>query len=187
MTRLNDPVLTSATGTHPRMPASMTQVAPYPTDLVDLVRNRLHLRQPGWTAVIEEDLDRGQGSLGMTFIIYALVEDSRVPGRKTRIAHLFPVPPAAYNERSWRHWIFQRYLEVLAHEGAEMFEVDGRLPFAPLHGPGNDPYMVIEATVAEEHTDNQGRITKPTEWSTYRPETSQVRAERLHPKGWGER
>lgn len=149
-------LITSKTGTTPTR--AMTQVAPYPGVLVDLVRNRVRLREPGWKMLIEE-MDRGQGSEGLTLTILALVPDSRDPdGGAVRIAHLFPVPPASYNERSWRHWLFECYCDVVRHEAAEMFEVDGRLPFAPLHAPGNDPYMVVEATRTEEHTDNQGRV-----------------------------
>lgn len=211
-------LITSASATRPeRYPQPerhqdqkvMAQVAPYPHVLVDLVRNRLSLRQPGWSVIIE-DLDRGQGSEGLTVTFVALVPDSRrEDGRPTRVAHLFPVPPAAFNERSWRHWLFERYCEVLRHEAAEMFEVDGRLPFAPLHAPGNDPYMLIEATEEEEHTDNRGRVSPgyvnlrrtirdgsgaviatqdiPTTWDkvTERP-TPPVDSLGVRPKGWGE-
>lgn len=160
MTRMEDVVITAKTGTHPALPAvghnAMTQVAPMPWPLMSLVQ-RLTIRQPGWSAVVE-DMNRGQGSKGLTLTITALVPDSR-GGGQIRIAHLFPVPPAAYNERSWQRWLFDRYCDVLRHEAAEQFDIDGRLPYAPLHAPGNDPYMVVEATEVEEHTDNQGRVT----------------------------
>lgn len=189
---MSDFLITSASATRPeRYPQPerhqdqkvMAQVAPYPHVLVDLVRNRLSLRQPGWSVIIE-DLDRGQGSEGLTVTFVALVPDSRrEDGRPTRVAHLFPVPPAAFNERSWRHWLFDRYCEVLRHEAAEMFEVDGRLPFAPLHAPGNDPYMVIEATEEEEHTDNRGRVNVR---QTIRTGTGAIIGTRDVPTTWAE-
>jgi hypothetical protein len=54
------------------------------------------------------------------------------------------VPAATYNERSWRRWLLDRLLKVETHEACEFFQLDGERPYAPHHGPGWDPYMVIE-------------------------------------------
>jgi hypothetical protein len=60
------------------------------------------------------------------------------------VRHYFPVPFATYNEKTWRRWLFERCRGVENHELGEWFRVDGERPFAPLHGPGEDPYTVHE-------------------------------------------
>ncbi len=65
-------------------------------------------------------------------------------GRPLSVCHLFPAPIATYNEKSWRRWIFEMCRRVENHELGEWFKIDGRRPFAPLHGPGEDPYTVHE-------------------------------------------
>lgn len=120
-----------------------TQYAPYPEALRLLVANcKL---DPDWQIHLDH-IDRGQGSEGLTLIITTLAYDTYHPerGRTYRVNHYFPVPPAAYDVRSWRRWLFEQYQLVLRHEGAEMFQIDGERPYAPSHGPGNDPYMVRE-------------------------------------------
>ena len=75
--------------------------------------------------------------------------------------HYMPVPPAAFDRRSWRRWLFEQLLLVERHEACEFFRFEydtpnqigtERLgtnhhverPYAPHHGPGNDPYIVFE-------------------------------------------
>jgi hypothetical protein len=53
------------------------------------------------------------------------------------------------DEHSWQRWLFDRYVDVLTHEGAEMFVIDGERPYAPHHYDGADPYVVFETTRAE--------------------------------------
>ena len=60
------------------------------------------------------------------------------------MSHFFPVPIATYNEKTWRRWIFEMCRRVENHELGEWFRVGGVRPFAPLHGPGEDPYTVHE-------------------------------------------
>lgn len=60
------------------------------------------------------------------------------------IWHYFPVPTATYNEPSWQRWMFECCRGVENHELGEFFRIDGERPFAPLHGPGEDPYTVHE-------------------------------------------
>jgi len=121
----------------------MRQTAPEPTVLLSLVE-RLAYR-PEWTFGVA-DIDRGQGSEGLTFTVTTVGFDSYHPerGQTYRVAHYFPVPPAAYDERSWRRWLLDRLLEVERHEACEFFQIDGERPYAPHHGPGNDPYLVFE-------------------------------------------
>jgi hypothetical protein len=65
-------------------------------------------------------------------------------GGRLRVAHCFPVPMATYNEKSWCRWIFEMCRRVENHELGEWFKVGEKRPFAPLHGPGEDPYTVHE-------------------------------------------
>jgi hypothetical protein len=143
------------------MSDTMTQTAPYPHALAKLVST--HLLRPGYIMKLE-DSDRGQGCEGLTLWIRTAEMDTYNEERRKPVWHLFPVPAAAYNERSWRRWLFDRFRDVTAHEDAEFFrEVlpgkgdDGSdlvfRPFAPLHGEGNDPYVVHElATDIERRT-----------------------------------
>jgi hypothetical protein len=119
------------------------QQAPDPEILVDLV-SRLAYR-PGWAFHLG-DIDRGQGSEGLTLDIVTCGYDSYYPdrGETYRVHHFMPVPPAAYDERSWRRWLFEQCLLVERHEACEFFQIDGVRPYAPHHGPGNDPYIVFE-------------------------------------------
>jgi hypothetical protein len=60
------------------------------------------------------------------------------------VQHYFPIPTTTYNEKTWRRWIFERCRGVENHELGEWFKIGGDRPFAPLHGPGEDPYAVHE-------------------------------------------
>lgn len=125
------------------------QVAPYPTILQDLVEHLVY--RPGWTITLRM-LDRGQGSEGLTLTIQTLGYDTYHldRGESYRINHYMPVPPAAYNEVSWRRWLFDQILAVESHEACEFFQIDGKRPYAPHHGPGNDPYIVFDHGTDEE-------------------------------------
>jgi hypothetical protein len=135
------------------------QEAPYPLILQDLVE-RLAYR-PGWAFKLA-NINRGQGSRGLTLIITTLgyntyhVEE----GETYRVNHYMLVPPAAYNEASWRMWLFEQLLLVEKHEAMEFFalrEEPGspklNRPYQPNHGFGWDPYLVTEtATDADRRT-----------------------------------
>ena len=123
------------------MTAMNRQEAPYPQELADLVERCTY--RPRWRVRLE-DMDRGQGSLGLTLVITTWTVDTYHPEEPIRVNHLFPVPPAAYDERSWRRWLFEQFLLVEQHECMEFFQIDGERPYAPSHGPGNDPYLVRE-------------------------------------------
>jgi hypothetical protein len=129
------------------MTGTMTQTAPYPAILEKLVGGTTY--KEGWDFVMY-DRDRGQGSKGLTLSIYIEEPDTYHPEKMTRIVHHFIVPAASYNERSWRRWLFERILEVERHESAEFFQIDGVRPYAPHHGPGNDPYIIFEHGTDEE-------------------------------------
>ena len=137
----------------------MRQEAPRPDALYEVVQ-QLHL-QPGYTAELLDDYDRGQGSKGLTLCISVMCEDAYNTQVLRTVLHLFIVPAAAYDYRSWRRWVFQRYLDVLTHEAMEWFLVGTDRPYAPNHGPGRDPYVVHEVgTDQDRRTSNQG-VVKP--------------------------
>lgn len=121
---------------------TITQSAPWPEELADLVIKVRY--RPGWMVGVFDDYDRGQGSRGTTLIITTNTINSYAPHQPLRVNHLFPVPPAAYDRRSWQRWLFECFHQVELHECAEFFTVDGVKPYAPSHGPGNDPYMIRE-------------------------------------------
>jgi hypothetical protein len=146
----------------------MRQVAPDPAPLAYLVA-RLSYR-PGWAFKLA-DTDRGQGSEGLTLIITTLGYNSYHPadGETYRVNHYMPVPPAAFDARSWQHWLFEQCLLVERHEAMEFFAVHDSpgsehavRPYAPSHGPGNDPYIVREVgTDLDRRTSFRGEVNPP--------------------------
>jgi hypothetical protein len=133
-------------------PQLMTQFAPWPDTLVELVEKVEY--RPGWVLTLEDivrDVDRTGGDEepvagGLTLKVLTQGYDTYHPDRGAtyRVYHYFPVPAATYNEQSWRRWLFERLLDVERHEAAEFFQVGGERPYAPHHGPGNDPYIIFE-------------------------------------------
>jgi hypothetical protein len=133
-----------------------TQTAPWPTKLEWLVRACKY--REGWKFVLKPDSDRGQESEGTTLEIIIDCVDTYAPDQDIRIRHLFIVPAASYNMRSWRRWLFDRILDVEKHEAMEFFQIDGARPYAPNHGPGHDPYIIFEeGTVQEKRTSYLGQ------------------------------
>jgi hypothetical protein len=94
--------------------------------------------KPGWYFNLAEET----GDLRL--VITVAGQDSYTEHQRLRVAHLFPVPMATYNEKSWQRWIFEMCRRVENHELGEWFRVGEKRPFAPLHGPGEDPYTVHE-------------------------------------------
>lgn len=132
----------------------MTQTAPYPVELADLV-NKITYRE-GWEFYLS-DRDRGQGSKGLTLRILIESVDTYNPTETIRVWHYMIVPAAAYDRRSWQRWLLDQILLVERHECCEFFQIDGKRPYAPNHGPGNDPYIIFDhATIQEARTDYLG-------------------------------
>jgi len=130
------------------------QLAPYPHALADLVRQ---VSTPGrnwrfWLAdEIRDPAEYGRGEAsGLTLTIMITSPDARHPDRTVRVRFLFPVPPATYDMRSWRRWLFERCRDVDLHELCEAFTIGESTPYAPSHGPGNDPYLVREVGTAAD-------------------------------------
>lgn len=123
--------------------AVMRQAAPFPQVLADLLGRLTY--EPGgrtWRFTLA-DKDRGQGSKGLTLVINITGPDS-YSDRTISVNHYMLVPPAAYNERSWRRWLFDQIGLVELHERMEFFKIDGRPAHPPAHGHGNDPYLLLE-------------------------------------------
>lgn len=118
-----------------------TNETPFPTLLAEHV-GELHYKS-GWDVTLE-DVDRGQGSKGLTLCILITTPNSYNPDRMRRVMHYMPVPPAAYDRRSWQRWMLEQVLLVERHEACEFFTIGTDKPYAPHHGPGNDPYIVFD-------------------------------------------
>ena len=126
----------SQTGPYP-----MTQTAPYPHALASLVQ-RLKYKHGWHFSLIHEH--RGQGSEGLTLSILLDCEDSYNPGKRICVMHYMIVPAAAYDERAWMRWLLDQVLLVEQHEACEFFKIDGKRPYSPNHGPGRNPYSILE-------------------------------------------
>ena len=126
---------------------TMQQVAPYPETLAKLVAGVKY--RSGWTFTLS-DRDRGQGSKGLTLIIQIFAPDTYHPEQNIRVNHFMLVPPAAFNEVSWQRWLLDQILLVEQHEACEFFQIDGKRPYAPSHGPGFDPYIIFDRGSIED-------------------------------------
>jgi hypothetical protein len=126
-----------------------TQIAPFPTELEELVKELKY--RPGWECVLE-NRDRGQGSKGLTLHITTKGYDSYHPelGENYCVHHYMLVPPASFNRQSWQRWLLEQFLLVERHECCEFFKIGKKRPYAPHHGPGNDPYIIFERGTDEE-------------------------------------
>lgn len=95
--------------------------------------------KPGWTFRLVENEE------GLRLVITdTLCANAYAPDKSFPLAHYFPVPPATYNEASWKRWIFDCCRGVENHELGEWVRWGNERPFAPLHGPGENPYVVRE-------------------------------------------
>lgn len=120
---------------------NMRQHAPYPDVLEELVGALRY--KPSWRFALSH-IDRGQGSAGLTLSVFINPRDAYHPDDDRPVVHYMIVPPAAFDRRSWQRWLFDQILLVERHEACEFFVIDGEHPYAPHHGPGNDPYIVFE-------------------------------------------
>jgi hypothetical protein len=136
-----------------------TQTAPFPTELAELVAGMSY--RPRWRFSLEH-VDRGQGSEGLTLVIVSQGYDTHHPerGENYGVVHYMPVPPAAFDRRAWVRWLLDQLLDVETHEACEFFRVDGAQPFAPNHGPGRNPYAILElGTAADAATSFRGDLS----------------------------
>lgn len=116
--------------------------------------------KPGWAFRLEDE----DGDLRLAIRVEGY--DSAYPDDLDArvIDHYYPVPTATYNEKTWRRWVFERCRGVENHELGEWFRIGSEWPFAPLHGPGEDPYTVHEYRPAVDAlTTQDGSIREPYE------------------------
>jgi hypothetical protein len=155
-------------------PSQMSQVAPYPAELAELVDSLRYRRDRGWAVYLADDLQRdkpgvhGGESRGLTLVVVREGPNSYRPEQVMRVAHYFAVPPATYNRASWMRWLFDRLGDVDTHERMEDFTlITGAdepplqldRPYAPNHGPGWDPYLItVERTAIDRRTSFRGEL-----------------------------
>jgi hypothetical protein len=149
-------------------PKMMSQVAPYPEILASLVARLSYRRHLGWDVWLEDDCQRDKPgrhsgeSRGLTLIVQRHGPDTYHPERQITVNHYFPVPPATFGEDSWTRWLFDTLGKVDDHERMEDFVIAGHRPFAPVHKPGSDPYIVHQVASREDvDTDFRGRRVHP--------------------------
>lgn len=129
------------------MTENAMQTSPFPTILADLV-DKVKYKE-GFTFNLS-NLDRGQGSKGLTLVINYTGPDSYKPDQQISVNHYMIVPPAAYDKHSWTRWLLEQVLLVEQHEACEFFIIDGERPYAPHHGPGNNPYTIFDIGTVED-------------------------------------
>jgi hypothetical protein len=146
----------------------MQQTAPYPEALADLVGNLDYRSHVGWKVWLEDDCQRDKPgrhsgeSRGLTLIVQRRGPDTYDHGSVMVVNHYFPVPPATFDEQSWKRWLFDILGKVDDHERMEDFVIGGERPFAPVHKPGADPYIVHQVSTPEDvDTDFTGRRVHP--------------------------
>ena|SRR6218665_944072 len=94
--------------------------------------------KPGWVFSFRDE----DGAKRMVITISGV--DNYDHNKKFTVSHVHPVPVTTYNEKSWRRWIFEQCLRTMNHEIGESLRWGDYRPFAPMHGPGEDPYTVHE-------------------------------------------
>ena len=94
--------------------------------------------KPGWSfSLVDED-----GAKRLVIQINGV--DNYDQSRPFIVNHYHPVPITTYNEKSWRRWVYEQCLRTMNHEIGEALNFAGVRPFAPMHGPGEDPYTTHE-------------------------------------------
>jgi hypothetical protein len=114
----------------------MTDLNYEPPGLREIVKSVTYM--PGWLVYLDDDNDR-RGFL--TLHIVSSIPDSYDHDKKMRVNHSFLVPPTTWNERTWKAWIMERFVDVWRHETGEFLEFNGVKEFAPHHGDHEDPYI----------------------------------------------
>lgn len=112
--------------------------------------------KPGWRFNLVDE----EGALRLTITVAG--RDSYNADVSMSVRHFFPVPTATFNEASWRRWLFEMCRRLENHELGEWFRIGNERPFAPLHGPGEDPYTVHEfRELTDALTTQNGSMREP--------------------------
>lgn len=160
-------------------PPQIIQIAPWPDELVDLIKTFRYKPGwsfrfiPDLARDFEPDdhkRERPPIGRGATLVIYSLTynsygkhdDDGNYIGDYKaddppdyRVAHYKIIPAATFNRGAWKRWILDMCIEVEIHETCEFSRwllEDGSVerPFAPLHGPGENPYVIHEFASDEQ-------------------------------------
>lgn len=141
----------------------MRQYAPYPDELAALVATMRLTVHPSWQFSLD-DLERDPAAThsgaagGLTFRVLAETRDA-YQERLRSVIHYFPVPAATFNRTSWQRWLLDRLLDIQRHEVCEGLLFDEQRPFAPTHGPGDDPYIIVQyASDEQRRTSFRGEV-----------------------------
>lgn len=116
--------------------------------------------KPGWSF----KLDRDQQTGGLCFVITVTGQDSSRPDKHIPkiVSHWHPVPLTTFGERAWRRWMFEKCRGVENHELGEWFRFGDERPYQPLHGPGENPYVVVETRAeVDALTTQDGSVREP--------------------------
>lgn len=141
---------------------SILQWGPFPEALADFL-STFHVF-PGWTfRLCDMDRDKDEDGTpiagGLTLAIYIAPADAYHPDQLRPVVHYRIVPAATYDRRAWRRWVLDQCHDVIVHELCEHFDDNGTRPFAPNHGPGRDPYTILELGTDEDaRTSFRGEI-----------------------------
>lgn len=114
--------------------------------------------KPGWHFRLKDE----DGALRL--VVFVPGYDSADPDDLTPrdIDHYFPVPTATYNMKTWRRWMFECCRGIENHELGEWFRIGDERPFSPMHGPGENPYIVHEVRSIEDAlTTQNGSLREP--------------------------
>lgn len=152
----------------------MSQVAPYPAILAELVGRLRYRGHLGWEVWLDDDCQRDKPgrhsgeSRGLTLVVKRSGTNTYNPSQPMEVNHYFAVPPATYNGESWMRWLFNRLGDVDTHERMEDFALAGEgdagprdwtRPYKPVHAPGWDPYLVtVESTDVARRTSFRGEL-----------------------------
>jgi hypothetical protein len=128
-------------------------------DVLDRVVSETQCK-PGWSfRLVDED--------GAKRLVIRIRDTHNYqPSLPYTVDHFHPVPITTYNEKTWRRWIFEQCIRTMNHELGESlrFGVDEVRPFAPMHGPGENPYDVhewrseIDALTIQDGTIREGPV-----------------------------
>ncbi len=113
--------------------------------------------KPGWSFSLDDE----DGALRLFIRIDGVHNYDH--SKRFVVSHVHPVPTTTYNEKSWRRWIFEQCMRTMTHEIGESlrFGSEELRPFAPMHGPGEDPYTVHEVRSETDALTTQDGSIRP--------------------------
>jgi hypothetical protein len=119
--------------------AELHQRAPFPHELVELVKQVKLF--PNWHMEIG-DGQSYDGSSGLMLIVYSTVPDALDHSKMTTIGYPFVVPAEIRTRAGWIRYLWSVVMACLRHEAGENFWIGDERPFAPTHLPIAEGYEV---------------------------------------------